>query len=377
MKSYNPLQFNWFIETHAAQMVAVALVTTTLFATIQPVHAQSHLPELTISGDAFLQGSVFFGALADVQGGAGFSIQVTQQTRDVETEVWVPGGDPYQETTWVDEWGWVDGGYYEDIYEYVTSEFWVSTGGYTEWVGTGAYDDDGNEIMTENWVESGGYYETTTESYWVGSNWVSDGGYWAVTGSSPEVTWVYPEGHWGTQVVQVAEAPIVEFTAKRPGTVWKWSDSSLGQNVKTIMEVSSGGLSFPQRGDEGWKRRSYLNDTEVRLSMVTDIDADPQRQAFGTTLTKAGIAAWAEEGGVLSGSDRIAVPDASFDAKLEPEVLHLSRSYVNEDGIRINKTTRLHADHAEFSGSVSVHGVIRIMPAGDVGMGQYANGPQP
>lgn len=65
------------------------------------------LNDLTVQGDAFLKGSVLFGELIDEAGGEGFRVHVEQTSSTVETAVWIEPGDPYEETTWVEDWGWV------------------------------------------------------------------------------------------------------------------------------------------------------------------------------------------------------------------------------------------------------------------------------
>jgi len=336
------------------------------------------LTDLTVANDAFLSGSVNVGTLSDSTAGPGFRMSVTQPTIMVEQITFVPE-EEREHIIWHDEYGMVyDGGYYNDIYGDVTVDHWVPDEGYYQSVGTGSYDGDGNEILEEQWVVTmAGYWTTTTEYQWISSEWVSDTtGYWGVVGSYSVAETETIPAHEVTELIPTIESPVVSFTGNRSGTVWRWENPQEAGGYRPLMVLSSGGLSFPTFFGNDWHRRSLINDREVVLSEVLATTVDNDRQAYGSTMTRDGLEVWGEEGGALRNTDRLLAPAMESSVKVDHHSVHLARSYTEGES-RVTKVTRILPDHSEFGGTVNVHGVLRVRPAGDLTMGAYTNGPTP
>ena len=358
-------------------MSARALLFGIVVSVSLPMYGDT-LSDLTVQGDAFLKGSVMFGELIDEMGGDGFRVHVEQTSTTVETEVWIEPGEPYEETSWVEEWGWVQNGYYEDVYDWVDVEIWVPAEGYTETVVTGQ-DEEGNDITEEVWVETSPAYVDRVESQyvWVGSNFVTGDDYWGLLNSYSTSNWVTPEGYLETQSVTSFSAPTVHFTGNRSGTVWQWQNPAEAGGQQVLMKLSNGGLSFPSSLGNGWNQRSLINQREVVLSEVLATTVDSQRQAYGSKMNRDGIEVWGEEGGALEGSDRLSAPAMNSSVTVDHQTVHLERSYRTGTGSSVTKVTRVLPDLAEFGGTVNVKGVLRVQPAGDLSMGMYTSGPRP
>lgn len=331
---------------------------------------------LTISNDALFKGDALFGDLIDQTGGPGFRIKVQQLTTMVEQTVIVPEQE-IEHTFWHDEYGMIYEGYYVDHYDYVTVDHWVPDEGYYDSVIIG-YDEDSNPIYEEQWVTTMAvYWYSSTEYQWISSEWVSDGiGYWGVTNSySTTETEIIPE-HEVTELVPVIGSPTVRFTGNRSDTVWQWENPQSTGGHRQLMVLSGGGLSFPSSLGSDWYRRSLINDREVLLSEVLATTVANQRQAYGAIMTRDGLEVWGEEGGEMKTSDRLLAPAMESSVKVDHHAVHLARSYASGDS-RVTKVTRILPDHAEFGGTVKIHGVLRVRPAGDLSMGSYDEGPQP
>jgi hypothetical protein len=354
---------------------SIAVLSIVGFALPHSLRAET-FSNLTISNDALFKGNTLFGDLVDQTGGPGFRIKVEQLTSMVEQTV-VVAEQEIEHTFWHDEYGMIYGGYYNDVYGDVTVDFWVPDEGYYDSVMTG-YDEDNNAIYEEQWVTTmAGYWDSTTEYQWISSEWVSDStGYWGVINStSTTETEIIPE-HEVTEYVPVIGAPTVRFTGNRSDTVWRWENPQSTGGHRQLMVLSGGGLSFPSSHGSDWYRRSLINDREVLLSEVLATTVASQRQAYGSIMTRDGLEVWGEEGGEMKTSDRLLAPAMESSVKVDHHAVHLARSYASGDS-RVTKVTRILPDHAEFGGTVNIHGVLRVRPAGDLSMGSYSDGPQP
>jgi hypothetical protein len=351
-------------------------------------HGQSVLSELTVAGDALFQGQAHFGTLLNGAGGPGFKVVVSQTPITVESQVWVEESTR-PVTRWEDVWGATEQGYNNEVWGWVTQDTWHHAEGYyTEqgsgmYQGTSTYDEFGNEIMNEImiqvWVETAPAYMTSSTDYVVtGTTWVSTGTTWGVIDTVPVTEDELVPGYWDTLTQNDYSAPIIDFTANRSSTVWRWQNPSEMAGNQTLMTLSSGGLSFPSLANDGWTRRSYINDLETRFSRIILSGADSSRQAFGSKQTHEGIQVWGEEGGVATEAnpDRIAFPNLANNVKIEHDAVNVSRS-IKQNGNITTKNTRVLADYAKFGGIVEVQGALRVAPSGDLSMGIYTQGNQP
>jgi hypothetical protein len=354
----------------------VAAIAAVVLGAHSPIHGQSVLPELTVAGDALFQGQAHFGSLLNGAGGPGFRVSVSQTPITVENQVWVE--DSYKPVTrYEDVWDTIVDGYTEEIWGWVTHEVWHPAEGFYMDVGTGSYDDDGNELMTQEWVETAPSFMTSEQEYEVtSSNWVQTGSTYGIVDTVPITEEVFVPGYWESHPVNDFSAPIVDFTANRSGTSWRWQNPSDLAGNQTLMTLTSGGLSFPSMANDEWSRRSFINDLESRFSRIINGGVNSSRQALGSKQTHAGIEVWGEEGGSVSTNkpDRIASPQLSNTAKLEHNALTLARS-LKQSGTTVSRSTRILADYAEFGGMVEVKGTLRVAPSGDLSMGIYTATP--
>ena len=406
------------------------------FTAILTVSAQTENPansdnlevlgQLTLRSDAYLEGAVWLGKLPLSQQ-PGLKIEVKQAVETVEVEDVTPGhyenrsvwvdvygevpavvGQTYIEeyghtlqSQWVDEYGPIVQEVWVDDYGTISEQVWVEERGMVEqqnWV-PDAFDNEGNLVAAghyetvmvegvtgghyearETFGITGGHMETITTTGIIGGGW-QDVWVWGVVGGHYEDVMGSTYGVVGsqetTQEVWVPESrssrtetragvPMVRFVGQELNSVWSWKNQN-----KELMELSSAGLSLPKPYETDGRNRAVLTSTEFEQSFTADDESTGAYVSYGVKLAKDGIETWNDEGsqnGVTT----------SRSASYKPQEVIFRKSEPSGDGISIeSRSTRIAATDAEFGGNVAVKGILRVNPAGDVGMGDFTNGPKP
>lgn len=329
----------------------------------------------TLRQDALLEGSVLFGRIqhaSDVDfatyesSSPGFRISVSQTTRPYQREVVIPAHQEMQTVSiddydwrnkevWVEDYGWVstltDEPVYGDTFPGVPVD--------------AQYDLDGN-LITEAYVDyTIPVYGITGYNQVTGQIWGLIGGHWETSG---ELEYVVVGSHTGTEPVWVGEtrtsesawtfnAPVIQSDAFSGDAIWQWMNAG-----RSILEVSNAGISVPFPGDTmGGTHRSMMTSTQFEQSAT-----EPHRSLV-TLMTANGFA---------TGSQSLETPSSML-SELQPGELRIQKQVqVGETTSEIT-ATRIGPETATFAGSVAIKGVLRIQPAGDIGMGEFNHGPQP
>ncbi len=356
-------------------MVILPSMTGGAFAQVTAIQS------LTVAQEAHLKGPALFGVLAEDTAQAGFKVDVVQASHVSWEE-----GTPYYEyetiyhegyldTRWefVDTWDWVDRSYWQEggNMQEVWHDVWIDP----------EYDEDGNMIADgyyeqySEWVETEGYW--VEDIFWgiVASEWTQITE-WIEPWEEEVSTWIEP----GMIETTVYEKPVVRFTGMRSDTVWLWQNPSASPSAdhRWLMKLSKGGLQFPSPLGGNIFRKALINHQTAVWSEMLEQEGDDPAQALGAKITKGGVNVWAEQGDAAQDDERLAAPFVRMETKLAHDALEIQRAQPTADGAATAvMTTRIVADHASFGGSVAVKGVLLINPQGDIGMGEFQNGPRP
>lgn len=205
---------------------------------------------------------------------------------------------------------------------------------------------------------------------------------WSIVGSHEEEQVVMTQGvigsHEEVQSVWVNEQntssfetvyglPIVRFTGQTNDLVWKW------RNVEQeLLELSPAGLSLPHKADNAGAYRAMLTSTQFEQSYTSPGSTTTPYVSQGTIMANEGLQVWKDTG-------ETETVQVSREAKYHADEVLLTESQPNSENTTssISRTTRIAATNAEFAGNVEVKGILRVNPAGDIGMSIYTNGPQP
>lgn len=413
--------------------LALALITSLQAV---PAHAQDQqiqgnlevLGGLSLQADAFMQGTVWLGKLPSTQS-PGFKVDVSQATSQVQRQVVIPAHYEDQ-SVWVDDYGPVPNGTQTiTVYDYgeVNQPNWVVEYGLVEEtymvddidiIGShtvmvddygdvttttlveATYDEQGNVLVpaheetATSYGVTGSHEETIYDYGVVGSHpatryveGVTGGHYednmvWSIVGSHEEEQVVMTQGvigsHEEVQSVWVNEQntssfetvyglPIVRFTGQTNDLVWKW------RNVEQeLLELSPAGLSLPHKADNAGAYRAMLTSTQFEQSYTSPGSTTTPYVSQGTIMANEGIQVWKDTGATET-------VQVSREAKYHADEVLLTESQPSSENTTssISRTTRIAATNAEFAGNVEVKGILRVNPAGDIGMSIYTNGPQP
>jgi hypothetical protein len=350
-------------------IVTLIAASTTLLASCLSLRAEnlSATGNLSIAGDTDLRGPVSFGRLTEDTNAKGFNVEVSQEGHFYYTEVYVEGSWIYEPT------GWVEDGHYEGQYVNVNISEWVN---HPHWI-TDIVDEFG-AIITPGYMADNYLWEyVRTESQWT-NVWVVTGGHY--TGANQ--VWKSPETI--SVPVQTYDAPQVRFSGTRSNTAWVWrnpSSSNPGE-MRDLMALSMGGLSFPAPGDPTGTSRALLTHGSFEQSYTTPLVANTSYQSFGSKVGKNKIEVWDHVGHNNDSADTnitnsvYAVLDNKSESTLAPIGLTLSYSESLDGGSTMNTaTTTVTATSANFGGAVNVNGPVTIAPQGDLAMGAFTHKP--
>lgn len=317
---------------------------------------------LTIAGDTDLRGPVSFGRLTEDITVKGFNVDVSQETHFHNEEVWV--GDSTGTTS-----SWVEEGYYGQLYGYVTI---YSSVNHPYWV-PAVYDEFG--VVIEE-----GHYMDDYVSEAVGQEWqVINENAWIVTGGHYDYSQYPIPAHYESVSVQTFDAPQVRFSATRSNTAWVWRNpgSSSSGDMRELMVLSTGGLSFPAPNDSTGTSRSLLTHANFEQSYTSPQVLDSSYQSFGSKVGKDKIEVWDHVGHTVAGSENngtTTIFDSKSENTLAPFGLTLSYGESDDGGNTMHTTTTtVTATSASFGGSVTVNGPVTLAPQGDLNMGAFTH----
>lgn len=305
-------------------------------------------------------GQVQTGTISQSTTAAGFSVSVVQGTSEITV--------PYT----------VDGHYEEGLitiedYGYNTISSLVPQYSYQQ-IGTNyvppVYDNEGNLIEP-------GREEPVYGDVYVGEHW-QESQVWGVVGTHTELgqIWVPPYESFYTD--NEYNAPKIQFTASRSDANWAWQvPTSTSGEVRDIMILWNGGLRLPSEDPN--RMMSLSSDS---LTHSYDEANDSGRYINFTRLGSHSLKASAA---IVRGSGATAEIDESI-SEMKPEAVILTyRKKQGEQDAVVNSSaqTQISAASAHFAGlvtvagDVKVQGVLRVMPAGNLSMGNFTDGPKP
>jgi len=326
------------------------------------VHADDITADnLTIQQSATFQSDAYFGTvLSGLQSlpslAHGFSVSVAQGTSEVNIPYTVQG---HYEDEWytVEEYGWVTSGYWQAQYT------WGVVG--TQWV-PAVYDAEGN-VITE------GYNEDVYGEVYTGDQWVDTSGY-GVSGTHQEFGPVWKEPYQSTYVDYQYGVPKVQFRATRSDTNFAWQVPTESGGVKDILVVWNGGLRVPSEDVNGLM--ALMSDS-LTQSYVQPWDGTTEVQDSSELRNNRLKTVKRVRSG--TGVDEV-IQESTSDLKAES--LNVKQEY-QQNGTATAVQTQIGAASASFGGVVqvqgnmAVRGVLRVLPAGDLEMGSFNEGPQP
>lgn len=288
--------------------------------------------------------------------GSAFYISTSQALQPVQVPYTVDGH--YQDTyVTVEEYGMIYSGYWQATYDYGI----VSGQTYPP-----SIDAQGN-VLSAKWnAKQYGYIYT-------GDTWI-DNSYWGVTGSHTEPGRVWVDSYQSSYTDYQYDVPKIQFTAARSNSNWAWQVPTHNGGIKDIMLLWNGGLRLPS------------DDSNRMMALMSD----SLTQSYHTPLTN-GVEKWESSElkmDSLKTSSQVArkgpggVVNEISQSQLRPEAIQFTREE-QKKGTAITVQTQIAAKSASFGGVVQVEGdmkvrgVLRVLPAGDLEMGEYTNGQQP
>jgi hypothetical protein len=229
-------------------------------------------------------------------------------------------------------------------------------------------------VYDENNVETTPAYDDYQYGYiYTGDVWVDDS-YWGVIGTHSEPGQIWVEAHDSTYTDYQFDVPKIQFTAARSDANWAWQVPASGGGVKDIMLLWNGGLRIPSE------------DSNRMMALMEDSLTQSYQQPWDGTQERL-------DSSELRMNELKKYTRVRYDTGLG-EVTEISTSQVRSESIQFSHEeqmagtsstvqTQIAAKSATFGGvvqvegDVKVHGVLRVLPAGDLEMGSYTNGPQP
>lgn len=229
-------------------------------------------------------------------------------------------------------------------------------------------------IYDENGVETTPAYDDYQYGYlYTGDAWVDDS-YWGVIGTHSEPGQVWVEAHLSSYTDYEYGVPKIQFTAARSDANWAWQVPASGGGVKDILLLWNGGLRIPS---EDSNRMMALMEDSLTQSYQVPWDGTQERLDSSELRMNE-----------LKKYTRVRHNTALG------EVTEMSTSQVRSESIQFTREeqmagtsttvqTQIAAKSANFGGVVQVQGdlgvqgVIRVHPAGNLGMGPYTQGPTP
>ncbi len=194
--------------------------------------------------------------------------------------------------------------------------------------------------------------------------------------------------YFSSELLAGDPSPVTRFTGTHPEMSFAWANLVDGDGRrKDLMTLSSGGLLLPAGNDQwGYSRASLSQDTFEQswngpVWSGEDVETI-QYKSFGAKMEKQQVKIWNHSGDYVPVSDTDGaesveqVSDRKETTLLPGEIVVEESSQSAQNGNNL-RSTRISSDFASFGGSVAVKGVLRVSPAGDVGMGQFTNGPTP
>lgn len=345
----------------ASATLALGLVLS--FTALASTQAQSSFTDIDVSNDATIAGAAFFGniQLGNYEGlgmgtAHGMSLHVTQaSTQEVFSSYTQPG---YWMDNWVtvDIWDFVqEAGHYEPQYEWGIE-------GYDHF--PEVVDLDGNVTQPESW-------EPRYGNIYVGDTWVDGAVVWGIAGTTTEnqATWV--EEQTMTYSELRYDAPVIHETATRSDANWVWDIPDGDGGVRNVMRVWDGGLALHETSGNVNMALTPTSLVYIRNGTVagasssnTNANIDAQATTYITTSTTTGV-------------------QTTKTGEYAPASLRLTHQQSGGGVATTTDQTQITAKSASFGGVVTVQGdlkvqgALRVLPRGDISMGEFASGPQP
>jgi hypothetical protein len=311
---------------------------------------------LSILQDTSLYGATTsFGRLTDNPQMPVFQLGLSQDEWEyTQSNVIRPGYNSYQ-TIVVEDYGWMDTGYWQPNFDWVTVDEYYPP----------VYDTDGN-------VVSEGYSNSRQDWQQVGQTWIPTQVY-GVTGTHTETqeTWVPDEVENVTMTGY--GAAHVKFNASRSDTNYDFNFPSSygGGSMWKAMTIYSGGITM--NSEDGW---GSLALTPRSFS----------QWGYGANGAYATALATAEQTQHYSWQSSVLTPagwvSAGSNSYLRADALQFSRTEYSAAGTTTAQT-QIAARSAQFGGAVTVEGNLnvkgrlRVLPAGDLEMGAFHKGTRP
>ena len=316
----------------------------------------------TISGGATFKDATSFGTLytglqsSPIASGRAFTVSVSQGYQEVQVPYTVDGY--YQDGyITVDDYGMINSGRWEAQYTYGV----VSGQSYGPY-----YDSEGNITTPEYNDYQYGYTYT-------GEAWI-DESYWGIIGShsEPGQVWVPPTE--STYTDWLFGVPKIQFTAARSDVNWAWQVPNGLGGTRDIMLLWDGGLRLPSQDNN---RMMALMPDSLTQSYTQTWDGSTQRtdssEVRANEVKKMSHVRYDSGLGEISQIDTATLKSNALSFNAEEQMSGASSTVQTQ----ISARSASFGGTVQVAGDVGVHGVIRVYPAGNLGMGPYTDGPMP
>lgn len=319
---------------------------------------------VSVNGNLAVSGNATFGTLysglqnTPTIGGSAFTVSVFQGLQEVQVPYTIDGY--YQDGyITVDDYGVLGAG----------SGYWQAQ--YTWGIVSGQtygpyYDEEGNVSTPE-------YNDYQYGYIYSGDQWV-DTSSWGVIGSHMEAgqVWVPPSQSFYTDYQY--GVPKIQFTAARSDANWAWQVPGTNGVPKDIMLLWDGGLRLPssdpnrmmalmpdsltQSYQQLWDGNQERTDSsELKLDGLKSVSNVRQNSEVGEVRT-INTTHLRSDAATFTSEEQMGTTAKTIQTQI-------SAKSANFGGV------------VQVQGDLSIKGVLRVFPAGDLSMEGFTNGPQP
>lgn len=351
----------------------ISLIVIAAFSGVEQIHAtDTTVTNLTIT-ESMAVGVIHINEGINNYQVPGFRVRVTQDsTNEIYTNTIHYPAYTVTESTVHDMYGEISQGYYQDTYAWdKIREYWVDD----VYADYGYYDGEGTWIPNLQ-VVTPGHWESEFGYVVNGQEWVHQGYEWGVTGSYTTYEDIYHPATTTTEEVEYEsfDRPKIKLSATRSDANWVWQVPHANgnqDNMRDIMVLFDGGLKIPSVSPD------------VGMSLLAD-NLTYSRSTTGTDFTLANVTQSTPEKFKVSAEQSFNDSSKMKDvASLEAQKISFTYSYTNQQNQTVTKQTQVGAEASYFSGlvtmknNVNVEGVVRVLPAGNMSMGDFDDGPTP